>query len=91
MAQLKLLYGQNLKVANPAFDPGTLYVDIATGEMWFDDPSSSVTTHAKIIDNDTLLFEPIGELIDYPSTNVSGATTAKLGTAILGTMVLGAE
>lgn len=89
MAILKFLYGQNFKTANPTFSPGTMYVDTATGEMWFDDPSNTITTHTKIIDTATLLYEPIGDLIDYPAA--SGATTAKLGTAVLGTMVLGAE
>ena len=40
MAILKFLYGQNFKTANPTFTPGTMYVDTATGEMWFDDPCS---------------------------------------------------
>lgn len=89
MAILKFLYGQNLKTANPTFEPGAIYVDTATGEMWFDDPSNTITTHTKIIDTETLLYEPVGELIDF--VEAAGGTTAKLGVAVLGTMVLGAE
>lgn len=90
--------------------PGTIYLDIATGELYYDDPSQINTDkHHKVIDAATLIYT-ISESISFPSkgnedTNVpggngfipgsggdvTGGTTAKLGMAILGTMVLGAE
>ena len=45
MAILQFLHGKNLKTNNPAFNPGTMYLDTETGELWFDDPSSTLTNH----------------------------------------------
>lgn len=97
--------------------PGTIYLDIATGELYYDDPSQiNIDKHHKVIDAATLIYT-ISESISFPSkgnedTNVpggnefipgsgsggndsggdvTGGITAKLGMAILGTMVLGAE
>ena len=101
--------------------PGTIYLDIATGELYYDDPSqTNIDKHHKVIDAATLIYT-ISESISFPSkgnedTNVPGGNgfipgsgsggndsgdtpggditsgvTAKLGMAILGAMVLGAE
>jgi hypothetical protein len=91
MAILQFLHGKNLKTNNPAFNPGTMYLDTETGELWFDDPSNTLTQHTKVIDTATLLYS-IEETFEYPGEgggSLSGATTAMLGTAILGTMILG--
>ena len=96
MAILQFLYGKNLKQINPTFTPGTVYLDTETGEMWFDDPSNTLTTHAKVIDTATLIYS-IEETFEFPGEGSSipeipsGNTSAKLGIAILGSMVLGQE
>ena len=64
MTQIKFLYGQNLASANAAVVPGAMYIDTATKELWFDDPSNVIKTHTKIIDTDTLLYTPEGDIID---------------------------
>ena len=64
MTQIKFLYGQNLTSANAAVVPGAMYIDTATKELWFDDPSNVIKTHTKIIDTDTLLYTPEGDIID---------------------------
>lgn len=87
MAILQFLHGKNLLTNNPAFTPGRIYLDTETGEMWFDDPSSTLTNHTKVIDTSTLVYS-IEETFEYPSGS-AGNTTAMLGTAILGTMILG--
>lgn len=88
MAILKFLHGKNFKDATSSFQPGTFYLDTETGEMWFDDPSSSTTDHSKIIDTDTLIYN-ITETIEWNGGAPSSSTSAVLGTAVLGTMVLG--
>ena len=42
---LKFLFGQKLADKNVTFEPGTMYLDTHLGEMWFDDPSSTLTNH----------------------------------------------
>jgi hypothetical protein len=42
---LRFLQGQNLREKNVAFQPGTIYLDTATKEMWFDDPSQTTMRH----------------------------------------------
>lgn len=86
MAVLAFKYGQNLTDSIP-FVSGTIYLDINTGEFWFDDPSSAEKKHQKVIDTDTLIYE-IDKTVEWGS---AGNTTAKLGLAVLGTMVLGTE
>ena len=57
--------------------------------MWFDDPNAtSSSVHNKIIDTATLIYK-IESTVLFPSE--SSGTTAKLGTAVLGSMVLGQE
>lgn len=87
MAVLTFKYGKGLTDSTP-FVPGTVYLDIESGEFWFDDPTSEKTAHQKIIDIDTITYK-----IDKTSEWGAAATgaTAKLGIAILGTMVLGTE
>lgn len=93
MAILQFLHGKNLLTNNPIFTPGRIYLDTETGEMWFDDPSSTLTNHTKIIDTSTLVYS-IEETFEYPSGGTekpeeNSKITAMLGTAILGTMILG--
>lgn len=87
MAVLAFKYGQNLTDSIP-FVSGTIYLDINTGEFWFDDPSSTEKKHQKVIDTDTLVYE-IDKTVEWGGS--AGNATAKLGLAVLGTMVLGTE
>lgn len=68
--QVKFLYGENLSNRSDVnIKPGTIYLDIATGELYFDDPSKTnvtVNDRHKIIDTATLTFL-IDEGVDYPS------------------------
>lgn len=99
LQQVKFLFGEKLQEKNPTIQPGTIYLDIATGEMYYDDPSAVKSAHQKIIDTATLIYtietnsitfpSPGNEDENLPGVNASGATTAALGTAILGTMILG--
>ena len=59
--------------------------------MWFDDPEgNSTSSHNKIIDSATLTYKVESTVsVSFPSD--SSGITAKLGTAVLGSMVLGAE
>jgi hypothetical protein len=101
---LNFLYGENLLgKANSTFKPGTIYLDVTTGELFFDDPSKeTVTKHNKIIDTETLIYvlDDESPTVTFPSTGdedasipgggaLGGSTSAVLGTAILGTMILG--
>lgn len=86
MANLKFLFGENLSSSIP-FVAGTIYLDTATGEMWFDDPNKATTSHRKIIDSNTLIYK-IDSTVEFGG---GVTTTARLGSAILGTMVLGNE
>lgn len=101
MAVLQFLAGTDFVNKTLNFQPGTIYLDTATGEMWFDDPQGIAKDHAKIIDLDTLIYE-IEEWVEFPSDGDSGesddnnsgstsSTTARLGYAILGVMKLGDE
>ncbi len=94
--QLKFLYGENLKDKSVAIVPGTIYLDVATGELYFDDPTKvDIEKHNKIIDTATLIYT-IEESVTFPSVGdedadvPGGITSAKLGAAILGAMILGA-
>lgn len=89
MAVVTFKYGKSLTSSIP-FVPGTVYLDIDTGEFWFDDPSSAEKKHQKVIDTDTLIYK-IDRTVDWGSTPNAGGATAKLGLAVLGTMVLGTE
>lgn len=103
--QLKFLYGNDLKNKSVAVAPGTIYLDVATGELFYDDPSEIDTeNHNKIIDTATLTYSVSGRVtVAFPFEDDEnpgggsggdldgGATSAKLGIAVLGTMVLGAS
>lgn len=103
MSVLTFKYGRNLSNTTP-FVAGTIFLDIETGELFYDDPTSTVQEHQKIIDSQTLLYwvkETVmsdGSIVqgtESPPTgdggvNTSG-TTAILGQAILGVMKLGTE
>lgn len=45
---LKFKHGQNLKGKNVAVDPGTIYLDRDTHELYYDDPTSANSGHIKI-------------------------------------------
>lgn len=87
MAVLKFLYGNNLSSKTP-YEAGTIYLDLATNEFWFDAPGES-SGHKKIIDSDTLLFSVAGSMSFSPES--SAIASAKLGVARLGSMVLGSS
>lgn len=103
MSVLTFKYGRNLSNTTP-FVAGTIFLDIETGELFYDDPTSTAQEHQKIIDSQTLLYwvkETVmsdGSIVqgtESPPTgdggvNASG-TTAILGQAILGVMKLGTE
>ena len=101
MAILQFLAGTDFVNKSLSFQPGTIYLDTATGEMWFDDPQGVATDHAKIIDLDTLVYD-IEEWVEFPSSSstpgtpstpgsggTSSSTSAVLGIGILGKMKLG--
>lgn len=87
MAILKFLYGKNLSSKTP-FEAGTVYLDLATNEFWFDAPGEA-SEHKKIIDTDTLLFSVAGSMTLSPEG--SALASARLGVAKLGSMVLGSS
>lgn len=102
MSVLTFKYGKNLSNTTP-FVAGTIFLDIETGELFYDDPTSTVQEHQKIIDSQTLLYwvkETVmsdGSIVqgtESPPTGdggVNASGTAILGQAILGVMKLGTE
>lgn len=106
---LNFLYGKNLIGSNIDFQAGTIYLDTATQELFFDDPDPEANeadkVHKKIIDTSTLIYMMEQSEITFPSTggseeaaipglpNTGGSTTttARLGSAVLGHMILGQE
>lgn len=101
MAILQFLAGTDFVNKSLSFQPGTIYLDTATGEMWFDDPQGVATDHAKIIDLDTLVYE-IEEWVEFPSSSStpgtpstpggsggSGGSTSSSTSAVLGIGILG--
>lgn len=90
MAILTFKYGKNLSSDTP-FTAGAIYLDTETNELWYDNPSDeNVTTeHQKVIDTSTLIYEVV-KTVSF-SGAAAGGTTAKLGTALLGSMILGKE
>ena len=97
------MYGKNLKDSNKEILPGTIYLDLATNEFFYDDPTGEKQVHEKIIDTATLIYTIVGESLTYPSPgsededipgvgggeNAGGTSSAVLGIAVLGTMKLG--
>lgn len=73
MAVLQFLAGTDFVNKTLNFQPGTIYLDTATGEMWFDDPRGIAKDHAKIVDLDTLIYE-IEEWVEFPSGVDSGGS-----------------
>lgn len=100
MSVLTFKYGKKLTDATP-FVAGTIFLDIETGELFYDDPTAGKQSHQKIIDTGTLLYwieETImsdGTIIegteDPPtgSGGSSGDNNASSTTAILGQAILG--
>ena len=96
---LKFLFGKDLETKNPTVQPGTIYLDTAKNELWFDDPSNTSSTHNKVIDTATLIYK-VTSTITFPSdgsdfeeggSDNSSSATAVLGQAVLGTMTLGTK
>ena len=54
---------------NTAVKPGTLYLDLTTKELYFDDPSGTTNTHQKVIDASTLLYTT-STSPTWPTSNV---------------------
>lgn len=104
MSVLTFKYGKNLTDSTP-FIAGTIFLDIETGELFYDDPTAGKQIHQKIIDSNTLIYHitetimsdgTIIEGTEQPpsgddSTNNASGTTAILGQAILGKMLLGTK
>jgi hypothetical protein len=70
--------------------------------LFYDDPGASKQAHTKIIDTSTLIYTIVGDSLTYPSpgsedadipgvNSGGGGTSAVLGVAVLGTMVLGSS
>lgn len=107
-SSLQFLYGKNLQDKDIEVRKGRIYLDIETGELYYDnpDPSAASNVHNKIIDSATLIYT-VSETVEYltpgsedtpipegDGSNAGGsssAATAKLGYAILGTMILGKD
>lgn len=97
MSVLTFKYGKKLTDATP-FVAGTLFLDIETGELFYDDPTASKQVHQKIIDSNTLTYWvestilADGTIIEGTEPPPSGDnSSSSLGKAILGTMKLGTE
>ena len=104
MSVLTFKYGKKLTDTTP-FVAGTIFLDLETGELFYDDPAAEKSIHQKIIDTNTLTYWIESTIMDDGSiveggteppdgdsgVNDSSSTTAKLGMAILGTMLLGTE
>lgn len=108
MSVLTIKYGKNLTDATP-FVAGTIFLDIETGELFYDDPTAEKQKHQKIIDTNTLTYwvketimsdgsivqgtdaPPSGDDSEDSGDNTSSSTSAILGKAILGTMLLGTQ
>ena len=101
MQSLQFLFGKNLNDAKLEIKPGKIYLDLATNELYYDDPSGiDVEKHNKIIDTATLIYN-ITETVTFPSMSgedddipggsghLPGSPTSVLGVAVLGTMILG--
>ena len=69
MAFLKFLFGKNLSNVT-TIQPGALYLDTGTKELFFDDPSGESQEHNKIIDTSTLMYTIDGEAeVELPAAN----------------------
>lgn len=100
---LQFLYGKNLQEKDIAVKRGRFYLDVETGELYYDnpDPAAASDIHNKIIDSATLIYT-VSEIVDFPSSgseddpisggdgsNEGSTYSAVLGTAKLGYMKLG--
>ena len=81
-----LIFKRRLKseLENEPIQEGSLILLTDTNELYYD----SAEEHIRIIDSGTLIYE-ISESVTFPSASASTATTAALGVAVLGKMVLG--
>lgn len=68
MPQLQFLYGENLKTKNLKFLSGTIYLDTATNELFFDDPTALNNNRIKMVDTDTFLYSVEGDNLTFPSS-----------------------
>lgn len=102
---LQFLYGKNLQKKDIAVQKGRFYLDIETGELFYDnpDPTTASNIHNKIIDSATLIYT-VSDVVSFPSSGledspipggdgtdegVTSMATATLGIARLGYMKLG--
>ena len=83
---LTFLHGKNLKDSAQQVKAGTMYLDTATNEIWYDDPSGTVTDkHVRLFNNatretDGLLSAHDKSKIDF--TNITyGTCSTAAGTA----------
>jgi hypothetical protein len=83
---LTFLHGKNLKTSSKTVEGGNIYLDTATNELWYDDPSGIITDkHIRLFNNatrttDGLLSAHDKSKIDY--TNISyGTCSTAAGTA----------
>jgi hypothetical protein len=77
MPVLTFKYGKNLTNKTP-FIAGTFFLDIETGELFYDDPTSENLEHQKIIDTDTLLYW-VEETIMSDGTTIPGTELPPIG------------
>jgi len=68
--QIQFLYGKNLLNSSVKVAPGTIYLDLQTKELYYDDPTkASATVHEKIIDAATLLYST-ATTVNFPSQTI---------------------
>lgn len=90
MAKFRFLSGTGFSDKAIPFSPGRIYLDTSTGALWFDDPNSETEEHGKVIDLDALIFSVENEVeVSFDIDSTTTTTTARLGTARLGSMKLG--
>lgn len=90
MANVKFLAGRGLENnENIQFQPGTFYLELDKNELWFDSPFSiDTSSHLKIVDQDTLLYELVEEIDNVIIVNGDN-NSAIVGKAIVGKAILG--
>lgn len=86
MNEIKFLHGKNLDETT-AINAGTIYLDIATNELWYDDPSGEKTSgHIRLFDGIfTDIYSQLADL-NYKPITISSFTnnrnTVELGSTI---------
>lgn len=81
-SDLHFLHGKNLKDANIAVSAGKVYLDTATNELWYDDPSGDITDkHIRLFNNatkstDGLMSAEDKRKVNYTNVSYGTCTTA---------------